>query len=223
MNNVFPLSYFWSKSFLTSAWMLWMLFWVNLLGTIYGYQWYWDQMHETIIDKKLWLVLFVPDSPTASLFFTLGLIYLLMDLKRKKAGKQDLPKTSPPFRGIIEALGLIASFKYGVWAVGIIFASASKGESMGFEDWMLAVSHSGMVVEALLFARVFRMNFLGLAVAGCWVFGNDYIDYQFAVFPWLSDQLYGILETIRRATILLSLCSWLVFCGFYLVRLKQKV
>ena len=48
---------------------MWLLFFVNLLGSIYGYIWYESQLSTT--EPKF--LLFVPDSPTASLFFTLAL------------------------------------------------------------------------------------------------------------------------------------------------------
>ena len=51
------------KSFLV------LLFIINLFGTIYGYIWYGSQLKVT----EPIFYLFVPDSPTASLFFTIAL------------------------------------------------------------------------------------------------------------------------------------------------------
>jgi uncharacterized membrane protein YpjA len=223
MNNSFPLSYLWSKAFLTSRRILWLLFWINFLGTIYGYEWYWRQMQETVAQKSLWIVIFVPDSPTASLFFTFALVYLLLDSKRGSQKKRNDNKVSIFIRGIIESLAVVASFKYGVWAVAIIIAGAFNGEPTAWQDWMLSISHAGMAVEAILFARFFRIKLSGLAAAGLWVFGNDYIDYHFAVFPWLPDPLYKHLGTIRNATVLLSFVSLLLFSGFYSSDRKQRV
>ncbi len=47
--------------------------------------------------------LFVPDSPTAILFFTLALVAFL--------GKKHWP--------LMEALGFVCLVKYGLWAVGM--------------------------------------------------------------------------------------------------------
>jgi uncharacterized membrane protein YpjA len=49
---------------LGQRWILWFLLCVNLFGTIYGYLWYGYQLKETPFQ----FLLFVPDSPTASLF-----------------------------------------------------------------------------------------------------------------------------------------------------------
>src|ERR1700730_10886130 len=98
--NFSQLAFFWSKAFLTSRRMLWIAFWVNLLGTIYGYEWYWQQMLETGAVKPLWLVIFVPDSPTASFFFTLALVYLLID-NYIKPTPYNYNKTAYLIRGVI--------------------------------------------------------------------------------------------------------------------------
>lgn len=47
---------------------------VNILGTIYGFIWYGDQLKETA--PIFWP--FVPDSPMASLFFVFVLIAFLI-------------------------------------------------------------------------------------------------------------------------------------------------
>jgi uncharacterized membrane protein YpjA len=125
MNSSVQLAFFWSKAFLTSRRMLWLLFWVNFLGTIYGYEWYWNQMQETVANKPLWLVIFVPDSPTASFFFTLTLVYLLIDSYIKPT-LHNTNKAADLLRSIVEGLAVMASFKYGIWAVAIILLAAFK-------------------------------------------------------------------------------------------------
>jgi uncharacterized membrane protein YpjA len=221
MNSSQQLSFFWSKAFLTSRRMLWILFWVNLLGTIYGYEWYWNQMQETVADKPLWLVFFVPDSPTASFFFTLTLVYLLIDSYIKPT-PYNTNKAADLIRGTVEGLAVMASFKYGIWAVAVILLGAFKGEPINWQDWMLSLSHGGMAIEALLFLRFFRIKWFGLGVAALWILVNDYIDYSYAVFPWLPDTLYPILDSVRNATIALSFCTCIIFCGLYLFHFKTK-
>lgn len=53
-----------NRSFMT------LLLIINIVGTIYGYYWYGWQLKET---PAIFLP-FVPDSPTASLFFVLVLV-----------------------------------------------------------------------------------------------------------------------------------------------------
>jgi hypothetical protein len=80
------LSYFFSREFLGSRFMLWSLFWINFLGTVYGYEWYWGQLTYTAVEMSPLLLPFVPDSPTASLFFTGVLLYLLRDRNSRVCG-----------------------------------------------------------------------------------------------------------------------------------------
>jgi uncharacterized membrane protein YpjA len=187
--------------------MLWALLWINLLGTIYGYYWYGDQLVETVRDMPLWFVPFVPDSPTASLFFTLSVAYLLYE---RKYGYTAKSKLGYHVRGFIEAFALITSFKYGVWAVSMIAASAELGTPMDWQDYMLSISHLGMAAEALLFTRMYRFRLLHIVLVACWSFANDYMDYGQMTFPWLPDVLRERLHSVRLFTNGLSVVSVLV-------------
>ena len=74
-------------------------------------------MVDTVDHGLLWQVIFVPDSPTASLFFSLALA-------------APLPASGAwgsLFQQFIEALAVVTSVKYGIWAVAIIFAGQAQG------------------------------------------------------------------------------------------------
>jgi uncharacterized membrane protein YpjA len=193
-------SFLLSKPFLTSKVIVWTLFIVNLAGTLYGFEWYWSQMMYTITEKPLWYVWFVPDSPTASLFFTLTLLYLIRD------GIQESPleKRASALRGFVEAFALITSFKYGIWAVAMIVAGAAQGNIINWQDWMLTVSHLGMAVEALMFARFYTYRWLSIMAVAAWTFWNDFMDYHHGIFPGLPDVLMDDLGWIEKFTISLS-------------------
>ncbi|HEY0827791.1 MAG TPA: DUF1405 domain-containing protein [Bacilli bacterium] len=209
--------YLWSKPFLTSPGILWSLLGVNLLGTIYGYQWYYNQMVHTLTDMNPWLILWVPDSPTASLFFTLGLIYLLFDYYKGRNNVHYLNNRSF-IRGLIEALAVVTSVKYGIWAVAMIVFGAIQGDQLNWQDWMLMTSHLGMAVEVLLFIRFFRLTALLIGIAAIWTICNDYIDYHSMVYPWLPDELEDDLVFIERFTLGLSLLS--ILLAYVLLRSK---
>lgn len=190
-----------SREVLLSRFVLQSLFWINLLGTVYGYEWYWNQLTYTAGVKPLWMLPFVPDSPTASLFFTLSILFLLRD-----SGKKD--NTGRSFiRRLVETFAAVTSIKYGIWAVAMIFAAAAQGDSMVWKDWMLVGSHLGMAAEALLFVRFFRVSPYPLLLVGIWVVLNDFMDYGFGIFPWLPDELLDDLDVIRWFTFGLSAAS----------------
>ena len=57
------------------------------------------------------------------------------------------------FRPLIEALAVVTSLKYGLWAVTMIWLAEPQGDQLQWEHYMLIVSHLGMAVEGLLFVR----------------------------------------------------------------------
>lgn len=213
------LSFFWSEQVLLHRSMLWLLLWVNGLGTIYGYQWYANQISVTLNEHPLWLVFFVPDSPTASLFFTAAIGYLLIDSYRKRSLTHE--GRSGWLRGIVEAMAVITSIKYGIWAVLMIFFGAALGDTLNWQHWMLVTSHLGMAFEALLFMRFFTYRPVHIVFVSLWTFSNDYIDYRFGVFPWLSRPLHTYLPAIQLVTILLSLLG--ISSAVASIKLRQGV
>ncbi|CAM4512102.1 DUF1405 domain-containing protein [Paenibacillus typhae] len=177
--------------------IIWLLFIVNVLGTIYGYIWYGNQLEYTAQNYPAWLLPFVPDSPTASLFFTIALLLLLYPPKGLKGTL---------VRELIEALAVVTSVKYGIWAVGVIFAGGYQGDTISWKDWMLVVSHTGMAVEALIYARFFSFRRM-LPVALLWTLANDMVDYSAGVYPWLPSVLDDDVTQVQYLTILLTLLS----------------
>jgi uncharacterized membrane protein YpjA len=209
------LSYFFSKEFLGSRWMLWGLFWTNLLGTAYGYIWYGNQLKFTIEFYPAWLLPFVPDSPTASLFFTWFLFYLLISGSRENENPFEVKRGSG-LRSFVEAFAVVTSIKYGVWAVAMIFWGASQGDPLGWQDWMLSISHLGMAAEALLYWRFFQYRWPAILLVAVWTFSNDYMDYGIGIYPWLPDVLEDDLSQIAAfsigltvACVILAVLLWI--------------
>lgn len=173
------------------------LFVVNVLGTIYGYIWYWDQIVFTVEKMSPWLVLFVPDSPTASLWFTVSLGLLLF-----------APGTAKSYgTGLIAVLGAVSSVKYGVWAVAMNAAVAYQGDTLVWQEWMLIVSHLGMAVESLLLIGRFRIWPAHLLFAAMLLFLNDWLDYHAGIYPWLRDILLDNLGAIEAFTWTMTVVS----------------
>lgn len=173
------------------------LFFVNLLGMFYGYVWYIPQLQMTA--PKYWL--FVPDSPTALLFFVLALGCILVG------------KHAP----LMEALAAVTLIKFGTWAVGMnIFLILNKGAG----DWvnlMLTGTHAFMAIEGLLFLPYFRFRFPHFAVAAIWILHNDVIDYLFGQMPiYMGLEMY--LKPIGYVTFWLTI---LVLIFVYLKCLKK--
>lgn len=155
-----------------SAWLMYrpfllLLFIVNLLGTIYGYIWYGWQLELT--EPKF--LIFVPDSPTASLFFTIVLGLWLIN-KRSS---------------LFEALAFITLIKYGLWAVVMNLLTLWQVGEIGWLGWMLVGSHFAMALQAVLYIDHFRFGWWAVAITGVWTLHNDVIDYVFGQMPIYSS------------------------------------
>ncbi|GGJ85522.1 hypothetical protein GCM10007063_05060 [Lentibacillus kapialis] len=165
---------------------LFLLFIINLFGTAYGYYWYRYQLSET---PDIFL-LFVPDSPTASLFFTIVLLFFLF--------KKNLP--------YVEALALITLFKYGVWAVVMNLLTLVIEGSLGFAGYMLMFSHGAMAVQGLLYAPFYTIKLRHIMFAAIWTLHNDVIDYVFDQMP-IYASLIEYMKEIGYFTFWLSILS----------------
>ena len=122
----------WLYPLLANRSFLWLLLIVNIAGTVYGYVWYGWQLKET---PAIFLI-FVPDSPTASLFFVFVIVAFLL--------KKNLP--------LIEALAVVTLFKYGIWAVVMNLLVFNVQGELDWVGVMLIFSHgsSRIIVFSLL-------------------------------------------------------------------------
>ncbi|MDX8046133.1 DUF1405 domain-containing protein [Gracilibacillus sp. S3-1-1] len=175
------------------------LFIVNFLGTIYGYVWYGGQLSQT----PMQFLLFVPDSPTASLFFT---IFLYFNLR----GKQ-VP--------LIEALAFTSLVKYGVWAVVMNLLTLYINGDLSWQGYMLIASHGAMAIQAFLYAPLYQIKLKHLAIAAVWLLHNEIIDYVYGMMP-IYGSLTDYQDHIGYFTFWLSVMT--IFT-VYMVSVKKNI
>lgn len=176
-----------------------ILFIINFLGTIYGYYWYGSQLEIT----PPIFIPFVPDSPTASLFFTIFLLFFIF-------GK------NVPY---IEALGIVSLFKYGIWAVVMNLLTLVVAGDIGPSGYMLIASHLGMAIQGLLYAPYYKIKLRHLTVAGIVVLHNDIIDYVFEQMP-IYSKLTTYMNEIGYFTFWLSVVS--ILLAYYLTIYRKN-
>lgn len=140
-----------------------LLFIINFLGTLYGYYWYIPQLEVT--DPVF--MLFVPDSPTASLFFCFAILAWLLGKNYK----------------LMEALAVVTLVKYGVWAVVLNIITIFYNGEFSSDGLMLIVSHGLMAVQAFLYLPKYKFTTIHVVIAAVWTLHNDVIDYVFGQFP----------------------------------------
>lgn len=186
----------WITYLMGQRWVLWILLLINIPGTIYGYIWYESQLNTT--PPKF--LIFVPDSPTASLFFCFVLIAFLL--------RKNWP--------LIEALAIITLFKYGIWAV-VMNILTYFVDGLNIYGYMLIFSHLGMAIQGLLYAPYYRIKPIHLVIAAIWTLHNDVIDYVFFMMPRYSV-LDQYIPQIGYFTFWLSMVSILIT---YLLCIKK--
>lgn len=153
----------WQYTLYQRSWLM-MLLICNILGMIYGYISYGEQLSHTPWQFKI----FVPDSPTAILFLVISISLILIQ-------KQN---------SIIDALAFVTLFKYGIWAVIMNILFIIEQGDITVNGLVLMFSHSIMAVQAIYFYPRFKRSMIGISVAMTWVFLNDYIDYFHLQFPY---------------------------------------
>ncbi len=178
----------WITYLMGQRWVLWILLLINIPGTIYGYIWYESQLDIT--PPKF--LIFVPDSPTASLFFCFVLIAFLL--------RKNWP--------LIEALAIVTLFKYGIWAV-VMNILTYFVDGLNIYGYMLIFSHLGMAIQGLLYAPYYRIKPVHLVIAAIWTLHNDVIDYVFFMMPRYSV-LDQYIPQIGYFTFWLSMVSILI-------------
>lgn len=171
------------------------LFIINLLGTIYGYIWYASQLKIT----PLIFIPFVPDSPTASLFFTIFLMFFIFG--------RNVP--------YIEALAVTSLFKYGVWAVVMNLLTLYVEGELVWQGYMLIVSHAAMAIQGLLYIPHYKIKLKHLTVAGIVLLHNEIIDYVFGMMP-IYSVLVDYMREIGYFTFWLSIFTLLI--TYYLLK-----
>ncbi|HHE6175109.1 TPA: DUF1405 domain-containing protein [Staphylococcus aureus] len=171
---------FWQYTLYQRSWLM-MLLICNILGMIYGYIWYGEQLSHTPWQFKI----FVPDSPTAILFLVISISLILI---RKQ-------------NSIIDALAFVTLFKYGIWAVIMNILFIIEQGDITVNGLVLMFSHSIMAVQAIYFYPRFKRSMIGISVAMTWVFLNDYIDYFHLQFPY-----YDFITTHAWQIGVLSCC-----------------
>lgn len=187
------------KFLLSDKRFIFCLFIINLFGTIYGFIWY---EYQLAITPPIFLI-FVPDSPMASMFFTIFLLFFLFDKK-------------VPY---IESLALITLFKYGIWAVVMNILTLITTGYLSPQGYMLIISHAAMAVQGLLYAPYYRIKLRHIMIAAIWTLHNDVIDYVFGQMP-IYAQLTQYMKEIGYFTFWLSILS--IFIAYRVTQQKNK-
>lgn len=140
----------------------WILLGINFVGSLYGFYWYWPQLQQT----PVWQWLIVPDSPGSTFLLCIWLALMLAGADWRRPAMQWLG-----------AIAFVSNMKYGLWTATVL---PTAGMRFGWEfDFVhLSLSHAGMWVQAMIFARFYKPALAPAVGALLFMWFQDVIDYQ---------------------------------------------
>ncbi len=140
---------------------------VNLAGSAFGFYYY----KELLAASPLTLWIFIPDSATSTLLFSLALLFILLGRKL----------------GWLSFVASVYVMKYGLWTLLVI---------LFYSDYFLApfnrlfyvtmfVLHFGMILEPVFILPTIERKRIHLVFV-TWFLLNDYFDYIVGTHPLLG-------------------------------------
>lgn len=170
--------------------ILLILFFINILGSVYGYYWYWSQLNST--EYIYWL--FVPDSPLSTTLLAMSLFLFLR--------YQNIP--------YLPLVACASVIKYGIWAVVINADLLVAGEEFTIINLMLMLSHFGMAVEGVVYLRHLIFKKKDIYIAAMWFGMQDVMDYVFRLHPYLFSERQIVLAQYTAVTLTIVILSGII-------------
>ncbi len=141
--------------------LAWPIALINLLGTAFGFWYYWPQLAET--PAIMWPI--VPVSPLATLYMGLSLAAWRLDFSAEW----------------LHALAFFGCIKYGLWTPVVqVFINGQGGLDPLLYQFLIW-SHLAMVVQAFLIHRYAEFPVWAVGIATGWFVLNDVLDYFVSV------------------------------------------
>lgn len=141
--------------------LAWPIILVNLLGTAFGFWFYWPQLAQTPL--PMWII--VPVSPLATMYMAFSLAAWRLDYQLEW----------------LHALAFIGGIKYGLWTPILQIFINGPGDIALWLYLFLIVSHFAMAVQVFLIHRYASFPVWAVGIGTGWYVLNDMLDYFFIV------------------------------------------
>ena len=192
----------------------------NIISTIYGYYFYWDQFLATSWHK--WI--FVPDCPLYDMLFIIAFILI----KHNKSND------------FLNLLVITNTVKYGLWTITTIplfselylpagvesvvplFGNMTLTFQLSSLNLLLVFLHGIMALQSLLIYPFIKKWQLGpILFTISWLFINDIFDYLFNTYP--NAQLNYLIHDSRIYIIVAqNIIVNIFFLVFFLLKWRQQ-
>ena len=139
---------------------------INFVAGLYSISYYLYQIEN--INPLFWI--FVIDCPLYSILFGINL-YLISKNKQK------------PMLGFVSIVGNI---KFGLWTIVALMLPG-----LIFSYPLFVLSHVLLIVEVILFYKLFSFKIKHLIVVLAWFLFNDFLDYFIEIHPYFEKQFFN--------------------------------
>ncbi len=174
--------------FLYDKRFLFLLALTNFVAGIYSLTYYLPQLDQTT--PLFWI--FVADCPIFALLFGINVLLLIKE------------KPSP----MLSLISIVGNIKYGLWTIFVFYLSANMGLY-----WLFILSHLLLIIETIIFAKLFQFKLKHVLVAVLFFLINDFFDYVLGTHPLVLDEilskvaLFAIISSILLPIVLAVLFS----------------
>ncbi|MFA6064545.1 MAG: DUF1405 domain-containing protein [archaeon] len=174
--------------FLYDKRFLFLLALINFAAGIYSLSYYLPQLNQT--SPLFWI--FVADCPIFALLFGINVLLLI----REKPS------------AMLSLISIVGNFKYGLWTIFVFYLS---GEMSVY--WLFILSHLLLIIETIIFAKLFQFKFKHVLFAIVLFLINDFFDYVIGTHPLIFEDflfkaaLFALISSILFPIVLAILFS----------------
>ena len=184
----------------------------NLIGAIYGFYWYKDQLFNVPI--KYWL--FVPDCPFFAFLFVIVILGFLFNRRNNT----------------LEVITWIGLLKYGQWTVvTLLFFGLLNPGRINSDDYILIIFHVLMVVEGVILTSYLVVNNRNFIIATFVFLVQDFMDWYnkslciYPNLPFIDKNVYEVTNEyyyilVRNESVLATI---LILILLYAIYIRQSM
>jgi len=168
---------------------LFLLALTNFMAGIYSLTYYLPQLDQTT--PLLWI--FVADCPIFALLFGINVLLLI---KEKPSAMLSL-------------ISIVGNIKYGLWTIFVFYLSGNLSLY-----WLFILSHFLLIIETIIFAKLFQFKLKHVFVAILFFLMNDFLDYVVGTHPLVLDEILQKVALFALiSSVLLPIVLAVVFSG----------
>jgi len=177
--------------------IFWLLIAANLIGTVYGFIFYYGKQMLDILATQPELILFIPDSPLHTLFLTLALLGVFFSEKRDW----------------FYFFAFAGALKIGAWTTFVLlgFQQFYFAPEIALINFILLLAHIVLFFEAFLLIGKIELKKWFLLPPLIWFLVGDYSDYILGTHPPIPVTEISLIFSVTVAfSIIFTALTWII-------------